>query len=593
VDPRPETPKGLTLGRALERAAATRLGVRFLDRRERDTLIPYRELLAAARRVAAGLRRLGLRRGERVALILPTGPGFYHAFFGASLAGAVPVPLYPPVRLGLLDEYHQRTAEMLRACGARLVLTETAIRRILGPTVERARPPLGCLTVAELPDGQPSDDRAAIDDVAFIQFSSGTTGAPKPIQLTHRQVLANASLILDQIMTSYPEEGGLVHRGVSWLPLYHDMGLVGCVLVALLHPGELTLIPPELFVARPAVWLRAISRFKGTVSPAPNFAYALCAERVTDEEITGVDLSSWRLALNGAEPVTPGVLERFIRRFAQHGLRPEALTPVYGLAEATLAVTFSDVRHPFRWRRFDRRRLNGEGVAAPTDEGTDGEALVDLGRPLPGFQLRVVSPGGVELPEGRIGRILVRGPSVMQGYHGESAATAAVLDTEGWLDTGDLGFLLDARLFLHGRAKDVVIINGRNHAPQAVEHALEGLAGMRAGCCAAVGIVPSGGDGEELALLLERARSGPRDDEALARAARERVASRTGLVPRRVLVLEPGTLPRTSSGKIRRAEARRRLLAGELRPPRPVSAVRMAGELLRSALALARARHGP
>ena len=358
-----------TLAEALERAARFSAVVRFVDRHEAAETLSYAALAERARRVAGGLAALGVEPGERVALVLPTGPEFYDAFFGAVLRGAVPVPLYPPVRLGRLAEYHSRTAAMIREVGARLVLTSPRVRRLLGPTILEARPAVGCLDVGDLPSAAYSRVNVGEDDLAFVQFSSGTTVAPKPIALTHRQVLANVNAILGAILEAFPEGPALRHAGVSWLPLYHDMGLVGCVFVALCHPGDLTLLPPEEFIARPALWLRTISRYRGTISPAPNFAYGLTADRVSASELEGVDLSCWRVALNGAEPVTPTVLTRFLQRFRDHGLRPEALTPVYGLAEATLAVTFSDLRTPFRSETFDRRSLAEAGVARPARGG--------------------------------------------------------------------------------------------------------------------------------------------------------------------------------------------------------------------------------
>jgi acyl-CoA synthetase (AMP-forming)/AMP-acid ligase II len=577
---------GATLGELLVRAAESERGVRFLDAAEGDgERLSYRELLARARGVAGALQARGLAPGERVALVLPTGPAFYDAFFGCALAGLVPVPLYPPVRLGRLEEYHQRTAAMLRAAGARLVLSDRRIRRLLGRSIERAAPALGCEAVDALAPQEPSLAPVSPDALAFVQFSSGTTVAPKPVQLTHRQVLANAAAIRAAILAAWPEGPELTHVGVSWLPLYHDMGLVGAVLVALSRPGELVLIPPELFVARPAVWLRALSRYRGTTSPAPNFAYALCAERIRDDELRGVDLSSWRIALNGAEPVTPGVLERFVDRFAPYGLRPEALTPVYGLAEASLAVTFSELRAPFRHRVFERGALVREGIARIAAEG---QPLVSLGRPLPGFALRIVDAGGDELGPGRLGRVRVRGPSLMRGYLGMPEATAAVL-RDGWLDTGDTGFLHEGELFLYGRAKDLLVLRGRNYAPQDVEHAVDDVPGVRTGCSAAVGLLSESGEGEELVLFVERSRDAAGGNETLAERVRRRVLERTGLAPARVHVLEAGTLPRTSSGKIRRGETRRAFLAGELTPPERVTLLRLVREMLRSRLAFARA----
>jgi len=573
-----------TLVAALAHAAGSDKGVRFLDAAEGEgTRLAWAELLARARGVAGALQARGLARGERVALVLPTAPGFFDVFFGALLAGLVPVPLYPPVRLGRLDEYHERTAAMLRGCDARLVLSDRRLGRLLGRSLAAAGGPLGCVAVESLAPREPEPVAIAPDDLAFIQYSSGTTHAPKPVRLTHRQVLANVRAIREAILAAHPEGPDLEHVGVSWLPLYHDMGLVGGVFVGLSHSSELVLIPPELFVTRPAVWLRALSRFGGTTSPAPNFAYALCADRVRDEELAGLDLSRWRVALNGAEPVTPGVLERFCERFAPAGFRAEALTPVYGLAEAALAVTFSDLRRPFSHASFERGALVREGVARPAEAG---QPLVGLGRALPGFGLRILDERGRELPERRLGRVWVSGPSLMQGYHGLPEATAEAL-RDGWLDTGDTGFLHEGELYLYGRAKDAIVIRGCNHAPQDVEQALDGLEGARAGCCAALGVL--GERGEELVVLVERAGGARGPDAALAERAARRVAERTGLVAARVLVLEPGTLPRTSSGKLRRAEARRRLLAGELDPPRPVTALRLVGEMVRSRVALARA----
>lgn len=574
----------VTLLQVLERAARSEFGVRFLDREEKEGFFTYRDLKARAEGVAGGLEAMGLRPGDRVALILETSPSFYDAFFGTLLAGGVPVPLYPPVRLGRLDEYHERTAAMLRAARCRVVLTESAIRRVLGRTMATVEADLGCVTMQDLPrrDARRVDVRP--DDLAFIQFSSGTTLAPKPVRLTHRQILANVEVILDAIRRLSPEEN-VVHSGVSWLPLYHDMGLVGFVFGALALPADLTLLSPALFVARPATWLRAISRYRATVSGAPHFAYNLSAERIRDAELEGVDLSSWRLALDGAEPVTPSVLRRFIERFRPYGFREEALTPVYGLAEATLAVTFSDPLRPFESETFDRAELTRH-VAHPAREGT---ALVSVGKPLPGYELKIVGEEGSEAPPGQVGRVWVRGPSLMDGYDGLPETTAEVMH-EGWLDTGDTGFFHVGNLYLYGREKDLIILRGRNYAPQDVEQALEGVPGVRAGCTAAVGVVPEGGASEVLVVLVER-RPGRRPTEAeLTRALRERILDRTGLVPEKVVLLRPGTLPRTSSGKIRRNETRRLYLKDALTPPRPVNAVRMAGEMIRSEVAFLRSR---
>ncbi len=301
---------GLTMNQLLERAAVSSGGgLRILDRKGRSHWLPWSEIHDRARSAAGRILASGIAPGQQVALVYPTCAGFFDAFFGALLAGAVPVPFYPPVRLGRLDQYHERTAAMLRAVDARLVLAENQVRRFLGPAIEGAQPEFGCRTLDELPQAQPSSKPVGADDLALVQFSSGTTVDPKPVALSHRAAVAQTM----RLNGFWLDGNGVVHSGLSWLPLYHDMGLIGCVFPALERGATLTLIPPELFVARPAAWLRAISRYRATVSPAPNFAYGLCVDRVRDDELEDVDLSSWRVALNGAEPVAAEVLRRFQR----------------------------------------------------------------------------------------------------------------------------------------------------------------------------------------------------------------------------------------------------------------------------------------
>jgi fatty-acyl-CoA synthase len=568
----------------LERAGShPQGGLRFLDRNERETWFGWAEVRERAKAVARGLISLGIRRGDRVALVFPTGIEFFEGFFGALLAGAVPVPLYPPVRLGRMAEYLERTARMLERSGARLVLADSRVRRILGQVIAMAQPDLGCLTVADLPKAvmeAKEPVRVEPSDLALVQFSSGTTVDPKPVALSHRAVAAQ----VDILNGFWQDTEELRHSCVSWLPLYHDMGLIGCVFPALARDATLTLIGPELFVARPALWLRALSRYRGTISPAPNFAYSLCVTRVSDAEMEGMDLSGWRTALNGAESVAPSVLRAFCDRYARWGFRPEALTPVYGLSEAALAVTFSDLDRPFRTGRFDREGLSREGLARIDEEGRE---IASVGRPVPGFRLRIVDGAGNDLPEGRVGRVWIEGPSLMDGYLGDPEATARAL-RDGWLDTGDLGFLHQGELFLTGRAKDVVILRGRNYAPDEIERAVDGIPGVREGCVVAASWLPEDAPGETLAVFVETSRRATADEiEALPEACRRAVLGATGLAVDEVVLLKPGTLPRTSSGKLRRSETLRLHLAGELAPPEPVTPLRLAGAMARSSLAYA------
>lgn len=558
-------------------------GLRFLDRAERETWFGWAEVRERALAVCGSLQALGVVPGDRIALVFPTGIDFFDAFFGTLLAGAAPVPLYPPVRLGRMTEYLHRTARMLERSEARLVLADTRVRRVLGEAVALAKPAFGCLTLNDLPRESARPARPEPSDLALVQFSSGTTVDPKPVALSHRALAAQTE-ILNGLWTDTEE---LRHSCVSWLPLYHDMGLIGCVFPALSRDATLTLIGPELFVARPALWLRALSRYRATISPAPNFAYGLCVHRVGDAEMEGVDLSGWRTALNGAESVAPSVLRAFCERFGRWGFRPEALTPVYGLSEAALAVTFSDLGSPFRTGRFDREALAQEGEARTAGKGRE---IVSVGRPLPGFRLRIVDEEGTGLPEGRVGRVWIQGPSLMEGYLGDPEATARAF-RDGWLDTGDLGFLHEGELYLTGRAKDVVILRGRNYAPEEIERAVEGVSGVRTGCVVAASWLPEGAEGEVLALFVETSRLiKPAEREALPSSCREAVLGATGLAADHVVLLEPGTLPRTSSGKLRRGETLRLYLTGELAPPDPVTPFRLAGAVARSSLAYARLR---
>ncbi len=523
-----------TLSGCLERAAGgtdvgVGVGVHFAGRAgsDSDAFHSYADIYERALDVASGLRSLGIVEGDRVAVAIPTSIEFYDGFFGAVLAGAVPVSLPLPRRFGPVDDYLPSTEGMLRASRARILLAGERNRSLLS----RAPTELGTACASELPRGTRAQVEVSPDALGLVQFSSGTTDAPKAVALTHAQVLANVHATLGAFLTAYPESDGFEHRGVSWLPLYHDMGLVGALLTALVRPGPLALMSPELFVARPARWLQAISYYRATVSAAPHFAYALCLDRIRDDELDGIDLSSWRLALDGAEAVTPSTLERFYERFRHYGLREEALTPVYGLAEAGLAVTFSPPKRRFRVRTFE------------------GRPIVSAGEPLPGFEVKIAR--GAE----GFARVLVRGPSIMSGYLGNDAATKNAL-VDGWLDTGDEGFLDDGELFLTGRDRDKVVLRGGNYAPELFEEALEGVAGVRTGAVVATSIVTDGG--EELVILAES--KSPRPDAVKSISAV--LSERTGFVPHRVVLLDPGALPRTSSGKLRREEAARRFLRG-------------------------------
>ena len=580
------TPHHATLGHALRAAAGGAGGLVLVGEGEREERVGFGELHERARRAAGALLDAGVRRGDRVAIVAPTGWGFCDAFFGAVLAGAVPVPLYPPVRLGRLDDYHAATATMLGRVEARVVVADPKVRLLLGESLDRARPPLGCLTTTALGEGAPRDESGAMtpDALGLIQFSSGSTAAPRPVALSHRALMAQCEALPALFP---PVAAGERAVGCSWLPLYHDMGLIGCLLEAVYVGGDLVLIPPERFLVRPSLWLRAIARHRARVSPAPSFSYALCARRIRDEELTGLDLSSWTYALCGAEPVAADALRAFADRFARFGFAATSLMPVYGLSESSLAVTYSPPGRPLRLARVDAARLAAAG------EVTDGEReIASVGVPVPGTEVEVRDEHGNSLQDGRVGRIFVASPSLMDGYFGDPEATARTLHGR-WLDTGDLGFWHGGELHIAGRAKDVIIVRGANHAPQEFEAPVDAVPGVRLGCSVAVGFEPPGTGGEELLLLVERATGAAGEgDAALASAVQAAVVAATGVRPHTVEVLAPGTLPRTSSGKLRRRESLARFLAGTLTPPDATGAVPMARALARSLVGHARASLG-
>jgi acyl-CoA synthetase (AMP-forming)/AMP-acid ligase II len=542
VSPRPEAD---TLLGSLDRAAAHRPEYRvgFLDRAEREPGLTWSEVRERALAVAGALVARGVSPGDVVGVVLPTGPEFFAAFFGALAAGAAPAPLEPSPRLGHLDDYHERTTARLAAAGARLLVTDIASAPALEAPRARVGPAPEVVVIDSLA-GPAFLHPARPGERALVQFSSGATGDPKAVPLTHANLITNVRAIRRFLVG---EGAPLVPHTVSWLPLHHDMGLVGAVLTALDHPASITLLPPDLFASRPALWLRAIARHRASVSAAPDFGYAWCVERVRDEEMEGHDLSGWCRALDGAETVSAATLRRFAARFARFGFRAEAFTPVYGLAEAALAVTAAAPGGALKSVRLDRAALALGRVV----EAADGLEVVSVGRPLDGVEVRA--------PEGRVGPVLVRGASVMRGYLGGREADGGLLDG-GWLDTGDLGFLRGGELHLCGRTRDLVILRGRNHPPQEFEQPLEAVEGLRPGGCAAFGHHP-GDDGAERLVILVEARAPAAD---LGERCRSAVLRATGIDPAAVVFVAPGRLPRTSSGKVRRGEARRRWLDGTL-----------------------------
>lgn len=563
-----------TINQRLKRSAGpefAKRGIVFIDRKEQETFFSWADIYQRAQMAAGYLRKLGIQKGDRVAIVLPTGISFIDSFLGCQLIGAIPVPLYPPVRLGRLDEYFEKTASMLQAANICALVTDRKIKRIIGQVIARYNPKHGVILEANLQQGPSyNGDQISPDHLAMAQFSSGTTQHPKPVGLTHRQILSNVDAILGSISA---DEINSNPSGCSWLPLYHDMGLIGCIFPALSYPGTICLIPPEVFLAKPAIWLRAISRHKTLLSPAPNFAYAYCTERIKDKDLEGCDLSSWKIALNGAEPVAPEHIRSFIERFQKYGFHPNALTPVYGLAEASLAVSFSELEEKFKTVFFDREALqNGMASVATTDQLVT--EMASVGKPLTGFDIQIRDDENNLLPADRIGQIWVKGPSIMQGYLNNTPSPIQ----DGWLQTGDIGFVHEEELFISGRAKDIIILRGRNHSPHDIEQAVDNVEGVRTGCAVAVSDISNGA--EKILLFVEYRAQRP----GLLADCRKAVLKATGINLDEIVLLAPGTIPRTSSGKLRRKETLKRFHASKLVPPKKVTSLYIAGAFAKSAI---------
>ncbi len=529
------------------------------EEEERPHELTFAALVDLAERVAAGLRERGVRPGEAVAIMLPTGRAFFAAFFGTLYAGAVPVPLYPPARPSQLEEHLRRQASILRTARCPLLVTVPEARRV-GPFLRAQAPGLRELVEVEaLLASAPLSARPPLEatDTAFLQFTSGSTGDPKGVVLTHANLLANMREI-GAFVGPTPED-----VFVSWLPLYHDMGLIGAVLTTLYHAVPLVLLSPLAFLRRPERWLWALHRHRGTLSAAPNFAYALCARKVPAEALEGLDLSSWRMTLNGAEPISPEVMHDFADRFAAYGYRPQAMTPCYGLAECSLAVTMSPLSRPPHVDQVDRLAFSREGRAEPS-EAEDALAFVSCGAPLRRHEVRVVDAAGRELGERREGRVQFRGPSATAGYFDAPEATARLRTDDGWLDSGDLGYLARGELHVTGRVKDVIIRAGRNVYPHELEEAVGELPGVRKGCVAVFGARGEEAGTEALVVLAET-----REEDLEARAAieariREAAHDLLGAPPDAIVLAPPHTVLKTSSGKVRRAACRRLYEEGRL-----------------------------
>jgi fatty-acyl-CoA synthase len=539
-----------------------------------ERLFTFHDIAREAERRAGALAAHGLEKGDRLALVIPNGDEFVLSFLAALFAGVVPVPIYPQLSFKNLNSYNEAASHIARASGAAMLLTTEGAKPYLASVPTRVEGLRKILTIDDL--GGSYGGAAAVvspDDLAFLQFTSGSTSRPKGVMVTHGNLAANA----EAFMIHGLERDPAVDKGVSWLPLFHDMGLIGFVVGPLFTNVPCVFLPTASFVRAPRIWLEKIDQHRGTITYAPNFAYALVAKRLKDRDVAGLDLSCVRVAGCGAEPIQARALRDFAERLAPARFDPRAFVPSYGMAEATLAVTFVPVGDGLRTDQVDAAALTrGRAV-----ESEDGRPVVDCGRPFPGHDVAVVDDAGRKLGERQVGEIVVSGPSVTRGYFQEPELTSETFrplsgdDGAIWLRTGDLGYLAEGRLFVCGRVKDVIIVRGRNYYPSDIEWAVAEQSNVRRGGVVAFGVEvgPDGelsleGSGEEqLVVCCEGAAA---DATAIREAASASIGAQFGLATREVVIVPLASLPRTSSGKPQRTATRRMYLDGTLRRARGV-----------------------
>ena len=552
-----------TLGEALDYAAEGVRGLNFHDARGNLAEV-YRYAALREDALATAYRLLvhGVRAGDRVALVAETGPDFAALFFGAVYAGAWPVPLPLPTSFGGREAYVDQLSVQLRSSDPKLLFYPSELAGMAGAAAAAAgvegldwaefaaRP----AHPAPLPVQQP-------DDIAYLQYSSGSTRFPHGVAVTHRALLDN--------LAAHSHGVGIrdTDRCISWLPWYHDMGLVGCFLSPIANQVSTDYLKTEDFARRPLAWLDLITRNEGTtLSYSPTFGYDICARRVSSQTNVAerFDLSRWRIAGNGADRIRPDVMQAFVDAFADAGFAATSFLPSYGLAEATLAVSIMPPGEGIVVELVEETLLAGSIGNGAKGRPQRYRAIVNCGRPVRGMEVQVRDEDGRPLPERAIGKVHARGSSIMHSYFRDEDATRACLEADGWLDTGDMGYLSDGYIYIVGRAKDMIIINGRNHWPQDIEWAVEQLPGFKAGDIAAFAITTPGG--EETPAVLVQCRTSDMDERARLRdAIRERVRAITGMQCV-VELVPPRTLPRTSSGKLSRAKARSLYLTGEIQP---------------------------
>ena len=539
---------------ALLSAADTGRGIEIVDRQLNEQYLSYDEILTSARRFAGGLREQGVERGDRVCLLGPTTPDLVTSLFGAWVAGAVPVVLPLPRRMSELPAFVEDVTRRVDKADASLL----AVSNILleqAPTFDVSATIVSIEKLAAHTSAWAATSPVSADDLAYLQFTSGTTARSRAVPLSHRHLIANLAAA-GQMAGIDPE----IDVFVSWLPLFHDMGLIGMLLGSVVFGTKLVLIPTEEFLGRPGCWTDSLSRHRGTITASPNFGYGLAARDLASKP-RALDLKGWRIAANGAEPIDLETVQRFAEAAEPYGFDPNAMCPMFGLAEATLAVSLSRSDEPVAVEWVDREALEASGRITPaTPHAPGSRGLVACGHPIPGHEVSIRDHNGDVVSVGAVGEICVRGPSVMLGYWRDADATAEAL-RDGWLHTGDLGFHGTHGLVVCGRKKDMIILGGRNLYPEDYEFHAERVPGVRKGNVIAFAIP----ERERMVVVCETT-AGPDDVHDVARSTLEELRRQLPRGPEEVVMVSPGTLPKTSSGKRQRGECREQYASGGLEP---------------------------
>ncbi len=535
----------------------------------------YRELDEQAQKLARGLVENGVKKGDRVLLVL-SGAEFVVSFFGTLYAGAIPVPSYPPAMMERVEASLSRIGYQARHSGAVLCITSASHRSLLGGLAYDC-PELREIRVADTlfsSNGDIALPEPSTSDTAFIQYTSGSTGDPRGVVVTHANACANIRGL--GLAVEVTDDDSFV----SWLPLYHDMGLVCAMLFSVYHAIPITLMTPATFLSRPGRWLRAISDARATITASPNFGYGLCTRRVSEEERAGLDLSSLRVCINGAETVNVRTVDAFNRMYAENGLRDDAMLPAYGMAECVVAAAFPKPGRTLRTIKVDRDALANGNVAL--SDAPEAAEIVAHGRPIHGHALMIVDEEGTPLGQDKVGHILFTGPSLMKGYYEDNAATFTAI-AGGWLRTGDLGFFHDGELYLSGRAKDIIIVRGKNYCAEDIEQIVERVPGVRLGGCVAFGVYDDERAVDRVVVVCETRSENDLERGTIKETVARAVGDACGLSVDEVVLVPPSTIPKTSSGKRQRRLTRARYLEGTLsRRLTRTSKVRLALVLARS-----------